>query len=67
MSAQLRTPQELSDLLQRHRKATNEQGVVDVATRKHRLQAVIDMLVDHHQALCAAMEADFGGRHPVLA
>lgn len=63
MSAQLRTPEELSGLLQQHRKATDEQGKVDVQTRKRRLQAVIDMLVDHHQELCAAMEADFGGRH----
>lgn len=63
MSAQLGTSQDLSGLLKQHRKATDEQGVVDVVTRKRRLQTAIDLLVDHHQALCAAMEADFGGRH----
>ena len=63
MSAQLETPQQLSELLKQHRKATDEQGVVDVETRKRRLQTAIDLLVDHHQELCTAMEADFGGRH----
>ncbi|NLO53808.1 MAG: coniferyl aldehyde dehydrogenase [Gammaproteobacteria bacterium] len=63
MSAQLETPQQLSDLLRLHRTATDEQGAVDVETRQRRLQTAIDMLVDHHEALCAAMDADFGGRH----
>lgn len=63
MSAQLQTSEELSDLLVQHRKATNEQGVVTVETRKRRLQTAIDMLVDHHRELCAAMKADFGSRH----
>ncbi len=63
MSAQLKTPEELSGLLKRHRKAFDEQGEVDVGARKRRLQAAIDMLVEHHQELCAAMDADFGGRH----
>ncbi|OEY66296.1 coniferyl aldehyde dehydrogenase [Marinobacter sp. X15-166B] len=62
MSAQLRTPEDLSGLLKQHRAATDGQGAVDVETRKRRLQAVIDLLVDHHQELCAAMAADFGGR-----
>ena len=63
MSVQLGTSQELSDLLKQHRKATDEQGVVDVETRKRRIQTAIDLLVDNHQALCDAMNADFGGRH----
>lgn len=63
MSAQLGTAEELSALLRLHRKATDEQGLVDVETRKRRLQTAIDMLVDHHQVLSTAMDADFGGRH----
>lgn len=63
MSAQLETSQQLSDLLKQHRKATDEQGVVDVDTRKRRLQTAIDLLVDHHEELCAAIDKDFGGRH----
>lgn len=62
MTTQLETSQALSDLLRLHREATDKQGLVDVATRKRRLQVAIDLLVDHHQALCAAMDADFGGR-----
>lgn len=63
MNAQLRTVEELSNLLQLHRKATDKQGFVDVETRKLRLQTAIDLLVDHHQVLVEAMDIDFGGRH----
>lgn len=63
MSAQLETAQELAELLRLHRKATDQQGVVSAEVRKGRLQAAIDLLVDHHIALCAAIDADFGGRH----
>ena len=38
---------------------------VPAEVRRQRLQRVIDLLVKHCDALCAAMEADFGGR-PVL-
>lgn len=64
MSAQLTSPDALSELLRQHRKATDEQGVVELEVRKQRLQAAIDLLVDHHEELCEAMDADFGGRHP---
>ncbi|NML16669.1 coniferyl aldehyde dehydrogenase [Azohydromonas caseinilytica] len=37
------------------------------AVRQARLQRVIDLLVEHHEALCRAMEADFGGRSPVFS
>ncbi|AQV98329.1 coniferyl aldehyde dehydrogenase [Cupriavidus necator] len=42
-------------------------GPVDVATRKARLQRVIDMLVSHSDALCQAMDEDFGGRPAVFS
>lgn len=63
MSAQLTTSEQLSDLLRLHRTAADQQGVVDLETRKRRLQTAIDMLVDHHEELSVAMGADFGGRH----
>ncbi len=63
MSAQLETAQELAELLRLHRKATDQQGAVSAEVRKGRLQAAIDLLVDHHIALCAAIDADFGSRH----
>ena len=52
----------LSDLLQRQKAAFNAAGRVDAATRRQRIQKVIDLLVTHHGALTDAMDADFGGR-----
>lgn len=43
------------------------EGPVDVATRRSRLQAVIDMLVQHNDTLCDAMGKDFGGRPAVFS
>ena len=63
MNAQLQTPEQLAELLGRHRKALSEQGTADIETRKRRIQAAIDLLVDYHQQICDAADEDFGGRH----
>ena len=55
----------LAALLQTQQKAFRAEGPVSAATRKERLQRVIDMLVKHNEALCKAMGEDFGGR-PVI-
>lgn len=34
----------------------------DAADRRERIQRVIDLLVDHHQPIVEAIDADFGGR-----
>ncbi|MFJ4374874.1 coniferyl aldehyde dehydrogenase [Pseudomonas japonica] len=52
----------LSSLLERQKAAFNIAGLVDAATRRRRIQQVIDLLVNHHAALTEAMDADFGGR-----
>jgi coniferyl-aldehyde dehydrogenase len=44
------------------RNAFLAEGVVTAAVRKDRLQRAIDLLVDHGDALCDAMSADFGYR-----
>ena len=64
MPADLQSPEQLAELLKQHRKATDEQGIVDAQTRKARIQSAIDLLVDNKDALCKAMSADFGDRHP---
>lgn len=64
MSAQLQSVDQLSDLLKRHREATDQQGLVSADKRRHRIQAAINLLVDNYRALCEAMNDDFGGRHP---
>lgn len=38
------------------------EGAVGIETRKARLQRVIDLVVEHNDALCEAMRDDFGGR-----
>ncbi|QIB51547.1 coniferyl aldehyde dehydrogenase [Pseudomonas sp. OIL-1] len=63
MSANLQSVQQLGDVLAAQRGAFNQEGAVSADTRKRRIQAVIDLLVDNHQALTEAMEADFGQRH----
>ncbi|MET4049538.1 coniferyl-aldehyde dehydrogenase [Rhodococcus sp. UYP5] len=40
----------------------NTEGQPSAELRRQRIQAVIDMLVAHHEDLVAAMDADFGGR-----
>jgi len=52
----------LSSLLERQKAAFNAAGKVDAATRRRRIQQVIDLLVKHHAELTEAMDADFGGR-----
>lgn len=63
MSAQLQSVDQLTELLKRHREATDQQGMVGVEVRRNRIQAAINLLADNHSALCDAMNADFGGRH----
>ncbi len=63
MSANLQSVQQLSDVLAAQRKASSADLQVSADTRRSRIQAVIDLLVDNHQALAEAMEADFGQRH----
>lgn len=43
------------------------EGQPSAAVRRARLQAVIDLLVEHADALCAAMDQDFGGRPAVFS
>ena len=47
--------------------AFRAEGPVPASVRQQRLQAVIDMLLKHTDALCAAMGEDFGGRPPVFS
>ena len=62
MSSAAPSVQTLSGLLARQKSAFNAAGAVDAATRRQRIQKVIDLLVAHHGALAEAMDADFGGR-----
>ncbi len=57
----------LPQLLVAQQAAFRAEGPVDQATRKDRLQRVIDMLVKHNEALCSAMGEDFGGRPAVFS
>jgi len=57
----------LPALLQAQQAAFRAEGPVSAATRRARLQRVIDMLVAHNDALCSAMGADFGGRPAVFS
>ncbi len=59
-----RSPRALLDAQQA---AFRAEGPVSAATRKDRLQRVIDLLVKHNDALCEAMGADFGGRPAVFS
>ena len=47
--------------------AFRQEGPVSVEVRRQRLQSVIDMLVQHSDALCQAMGEDFGGRPAVFS
>ncbi|AQZ96516.1 coniferyl aldehyde dehydrogenase [Halopseudomonas phragmitis] len=64
MRAHLQSIEQLTSLLAEQRQATDQQGMVSEDVRRQRIQAVIDLLVDEHEDLSAAMDADFGGRHP---
>jgi len=63
MNAHLQSLQQLSQVLSAQQQAFRQHGPVSGEIRKRRIQAVIDLLVDHHEALAEAMDADFGGRH----
>ncbi len=54
-------------LLDVQRAAFLASGPEPDTVRQARLQRVIDLVVEHHDALCRAMEADFGGRSPVFS
>ena len=60
-----------ADILLTHldpkQRAFRAEGAVSPEVRRHRLQSVIDMLVQHCDALCEAMGADFGGRPAVFS
>lgn len=60
MSDAVTTKKGIGALLQRQQKAFNQAGSVSAETRKQRVQMVIDLLVDHCDALADAMGADFG-------
>ena len=64
MRAHLQSIDQLPSLLAAQRSAFDQQGPVSAELRRGRIQQVIDLLVDHHQQLAEAMDADFGGRHP---
>lgn len=59
------------DILRTHldpkQRAFRAEGVVSAEVRRQRLQSVIDMLVQHSDALCNAMGEDFGGRPAVFS
>ncbi|MBR9829026.1 MAG: aldehyde dehydrogenase family protein [Oceanospirillales bacterium] len=60
MAAAVTTPEGIRELLTEQQQAFNREGTVSAATRKARIQQVIDLLVDHSDALADAMGADFG-------
>ncbi|MBV0934373.1 aldehyde dehydrogenase family protein [Marinobacterium weihaiense] len=60
MAEAVTTPAGIQTLLSRQQQAFNQAGTVSAATRKARIQQVIDLLVEHCDALADAMGADFG-------
>ncbi|MET4000839.1 coniferyl aldehyde dehydrogenase [Marinobacterium sp. MBR-109] len=60
MADAVTNPEAIGALLQRQQNAFNRAGSVTAETRKARIQQVIDLLVDHCDALADAMGADFG-------
>ncbi|MDE2415611.1 MAG: coniferyl aldehyde dehydrogenase [Comamonadaceae bacterium] len=60
-------PRTAADLLQAQQRAFRNEGPVPAGVRQQRLQAVIDLLIKHADALCAAMGEDFGGRPLVFS
>ncbi len=57
---------ELGRQLQQMRSAFAAEGVVTLEVRLDRLKRCIDLLLDNQQALCTAVETDFGCRAPVV-
>ncbi|MBP0047435.1 aldehyde dehydrogenase family protein [Marinobacterium sp. AK62] len=60
MAAAATTPAGIQTLLDAQQQAFNREGAVSADTRKARIQQVIDLLVDHCDALADAMGRDFG-------
>lgn len=56
----------LRALLNNQRQAFRAEGHVEYATRVDRIDRCIALLVDNTDALCAAVDADFGCRSPYL-
>lgn len=56
------TLDELPQILQRQRDAFNKEGPVSYETRIDRIDRCIALMVDHQDALCEAVNADFGCR-----
>lgn len=52
----------MAGLLERQQAAHTLQMSVSAAQRRERIQQVINVVVENHQELAEAMEADFGGR-----
>lgn len=58
---------ELQSILDRQKSAFLADGPASLETRLKRLDKVIDLLVDNQQALCDALDADYGGRSPRMS
>jgi len=58
-------PEQLTHLLAQQRAAFQAEGVASAAVRRDRLRRVIDLLKRDIDAICAAADGDFGGRHRV--
>ena len=56
--------QRLTAVFQAQKQAVLRDGPPDAAVRIDRLTRGIDLLVEHQDALCDAMRADFGARSP---
>lgn len=54
----------IAELLADQRAARLAEGFSDAESRRARIQRVIDLLVAEYQPIVAAIDADFGGRHP---
>lgn len=59
--------QAIRPMLDAQQSAFAAEGPVSAAVRKARLQSAIDLLVQYNDALCAAMDEDFGGRPAVFS
>ena len=57
----------IGEVLARQRSAFVAEGAVTLELRKARLQKAIDMLIASADALCDAMQRDFGGRPAVFS
>ncbi len=58
---------DIAALIKNQMRAHHSALPVHAKTRQKRLQRVINILVDHKDALAAAMDADFGGRDPTYS